>query len=142
MAAWTEYGRTSGSAITSVLAHLQNFTRVPGGPDTEELQAQAMETTKRVLGEEHPDTLTNMNNLALTYRNQGRWKEAEELQAQAMDTTKRVLGEEHPHTLTSMNNLALIYWNQGRWKEAEELQAQAMETSKRVLGEEHPDTLT
>src|SRR3954469_21221439 len=29
------------------------------------------------LGAEHPDTLTSMANLASTYRNQGRWKEAE-----------------------------------------------------------------
>ena len=38
-----------------------------------------METTKRVLGEEHPDSLTSMANLASTYRGQGRLKEAEEL---------------------------------------------------------------
>ena len=33
----------------------------------------------RVLKEEHADMLTSMNNLALTFMNQGRWKEAEEL---------------------------------------------------------------
>jgi hypothetical protein len=59
-----------------------------------------------VLGEEHLDTLTSMANLASTYSNQGRWKEAEELEVQVMETRKRVLGEEHPSTLTSMNNLA------------------------------------
>ena len=32
-----------------------------------------METSKRVLGAEHPDTLTSMANLASTYQNQGRW---------------------------------------------------------------------
>jgi hypothetical protein len=50
--------------------------------EAKELQVQVMETTKGVLGEEHPDTLTSMGNLASTYRNQGRWKEAEELQVQ------------------------------------------------------------
>ena len=34
---------------------------------------------KRVLRVEHPFTLSSMANLALIYRNQGRWKEAEEL---------------------------------------------------------------
>ena len=38
-----------------------------------------METRKRVLKEEHPDTLTSMANLVLTYRNQGRWDETIEL---------------------------------------------------------------
>jgi hypothetical protein len=49
--------------------------------EAEEMYVQVMETTKRVLGEEHLSTLTSMANLASTYRNQGRWKEAEELQA-------------------------------------------------------------
>ncbi|KAF2808823.1 FabD/lysophospholipase-like protein [Mytilinidion resinicola] len=104
--------------------------------------SQVLETSSRVLGEEHPDTLTSMANLASTYRNQGRWKEAEELFVQVMETRIRVLGDEHPSTLTSMANLASTYRNQGRWKEAEELDVQVMETSSRVLGEEHPDTLT
>jgi pentatricopeptide repeat protein len=33
-----------------------------------------------------------MANLALTYGNQGRWKEAEEMFVQIMETRKRVLG--------------------------------------------------
>ena len=40
------------------------------------------------------------SNLASTYRNQGRWKEAESLEVQVMETRKRVLGEEHSLTLT------------------------------------------
>ena len=68
-----------------------------------------MEIRKRVLGAEHPSTLTSMANLASTYRNQGRWKEAEELEVQVMETSSRVLGAEHPDTLTSMANLASTY---------------------------------
>jgi len=59
------------------------------------------------------------SNLASTFRNQGRWKEAEELDVQVMGTFKREV--EHPFTLSSMANLASTYRNQGRWKEAEEL---------------------
>jgi tetratricopeptide (TPR) repeat protein len=109
--------------------------------EAEELFVQVVETSLRVLGQEHPDTLASMNNLASTYWNQGRLKEAEELEVQVMETRKRVLGQEHPSTLTSMANLASTYWNQGRLKEAEELNVQVMETMKRVLGQEHPDTL-
>jgi len=106
------------------------------------MHKQTWDQRKAVLGEEHPDTLTSMANLAATYRKQGRWKEAEELEVGVMKTTKRELGKEHPDTLSSMANLALTYWNQGCWKEAEELEVGVMETMKRVLGEEHPDTLT
>jgi hypothetical protein len=70
-----------------------------------------MQTMKRVLGDEHPDTLTSMDNLASTYSNQERWTKAEELEVEAMQTMKRVLGDEHPDTLTSMDNLASTYRN-------------------------------
>jgi len=75
-----------------------------------------------------------MANLASTFWNQERWKEAEELDMQVMKTRRKVLGQEHPSTLMSMANLASTCQNQGRWKEAEELEMQVMETRKRVLG--------
>jgi len=55
-----------------------------------------------------------MGNLAATYSNQGRWKEAEKLQVQVMQMCKKILGEEHPDTLTSMVNLAATYRNKWR----------------------------
>ena len=70
--------------------------------EAEELEVQVMETRKRVLGKEHPDTLTSMGNLVWTYGNQGRWKEAEELEVQVMETYKRMLGKENLHKLASM----------------------------------------
>ncbi|PPR01805.1 hypothetical protein CVT26_013164, partial [Gymnopilus dilepis] len=45
----------------------------------EELYQKAWQICIREFGTEHPDTLTSMANLASTFRNQGRWKEAEEL---------------------------------------------------------------
>ncbi|KYG40860.1 hypothetical protein M433DRAFT_77102, partial [Acidomyces richmondensis BFW] len=95
-----------------------------------------------VLGAEHPSTLTNMANLASTYRNQGRWREAEELEVKVMERRREILGKEHPDTLASMNNLALTYWNQGRWEEAEKLQIQVMEIRRTMLGAEHASMLT
>ena len=92
-----------------------------------------METRKWVLGEEHPDSLTIMANLALTYQNQGRWKEAEELLMLVMEMSKRVLGEEHPDLLRSMANLTSMNSNQGRWKEAKDKQGQGMELSDKEV---------
>jgi len=42
----------------------------------EALQVAVMETRKRLLGEEHSDSLISMGNLALTYAKQGRLKDA------------------------------------------------------------------
>ena len=60
---------------------------------------------KRVLGEEHPDTLTSMANLALTYLDQGQWTEAEQLSVQVLEARMRILGKEHPDTQESVTNL-------------------------------------
>jgi tetratricopeptide (TPR) repeat protein len=109
--------------------------------EEEKLEVQVMQMRNRVLGEEHPDTLSAMGNLAGTYSDQGHWKEAEELQVQVMQINKRILGEEHPDTLLAMGNLAMTYSHQGHWKEAEKLQVQVMQARKRMLGEEHPKTL-
>jgi hypothetical protein len=81
-----------------------------------------------------------MGNLAGTYRNQGRWKEAEELQVQVMQTRKRVLGNEHPHTLISMGNLAYTLQSQARYTEAFALMRRCSQLRQQVLGEQHPDT--
>src|SRR3984957_5161987 len=133
-----------GTATVLYVANRLQLVYVDSGrwQEAEKLQIMVMETTKRVLGEEHPHTLAGIANLASTYGHQGRWKEAEVLHVLVMETTKRVLGEEHPDTLTGMDNLAATYRNQGRWNEAEVLQVLVMETMKRVLGEEHPHTLT
>jgi hypothetical protein len=64
--------------------------------------------TKQILGEQHPETLTAMVNLAGTYRNQGKWDEAMELQEKVLGLTKQILGERHPDTLAAMANLAFM----------------------------------
>ncbi|KAJ2892346.1 kinesin light chain [Zalerion maritima] len=77
-----------------------------------------------------------MNNLASTYRNQGRWKEAEDLFVQVMETRKRVLGAEHPDRLTSMSNLAFTWHSLDRTEEAISLMDECVRgrTSRLGLG--------
>ncbi|KAK7028565.1 FabD/lysophospholipase-like protein [Favolaschia claudopus] len=106
--------------------------------DSELLHSTVLERQKRLLGEEHPDTLSSMHSLAVTYWNQGRWSDAEDLQVTVLESRKRLLGEEHPATLGSMNSLACTYSDQGRWSDAE---VAVLESQKGVLGEEHLDTL-
>ncbi|KAK7416538.1 hypothetical protein QQX98_005142 [Neonectria punicea] len=108
----------------------------------EKLDDKAVKTWKRVLGEEHPSTLSSMNNLVLTFWNQGRWKEAEELEVRVMEIRKRVLGEEHPYTLASMNNLALTWKDQGRSRDALALMRNCVILRERVLGTNHPDMVS
>ncbi|KAG9235350.1 acyl transferase/acyl hydrolase/lysophospholipase [Amylocarpus encephaloides] len=107
--------------------------------EAEDLGVLVLETSSRVLGQDHPETLASMANLALTYQKQGRLKEAEDLFILVLEMRKRVLGQEHPGTLTM--NLASVYWSQDRLKEVEDLSVLVLETRMRVLGQEHPETL-
>ena len=54
---------------------------------------------RRVLGEEHPDTLTSANNLGVSLLKQKQYAEAEELLQAALEASRRVLGSAHPNTL-------------------------------------------
>lgn len=117
-----DFEESRGEGETVLLWKFGNCTYSDGRyKEAEEAYTKVIATRKRVLGDEHPSTLSSMNNLASTYSKQGRWKEAEELRVQVIKMSKRVLGDEHPDTLTSTNNLASTYSKQGRWEEAEKL---------------------
>lgn len=64
-----------------------------------------METRKRVLGEEHPSTLTSMNNLAFTLKGQDRNDEAISLMEKLLLVAKPVFGPKHPNILSSSRTL-------------------------------------
>jgi serine/threonine protein kinase/Tfp pilus assembly protein PilF len=105
------------------------------------LQASALATRRRVLGEEHPDTLTAMNNMGFLLQGQGKLDQAEPYFREALEKRRRVLGEEHPDTLISINNMGFLLQDQGKLDQAELYYREALEKRRRVLGEEHPQTL-
>ncbi|WP_290649023.1 tetratricopeptide repeat protein [Aquisalimonas sp.] len=108
--------------------------------DAERFYRQQSEGYTRLLGEEHPDTLISMGNLAGTLRDQGDLAGARALQEQVLDAYRRVLGEEHPDTLSLMGNLAQTLQDLGDLADARALHEQVLAARRRVLGEEHPDT--
>ncbi|WP_333774667.1 tetratricopeptide repeat protein, partial [Streptomyces sp. IBSBF 3136] len=98
--------------------------------------------SERLLGSEHPSTLTARANLASAYQQAGRTDDAIELLEQVAVDLERLLGGEHPHTLTARGNLATSYQQAGRTDEAIELLEQVAADRERLQGGEHPDTLT
>ncbi|KAF2822311.1 hypothetical protein CC86DRAFT_301169, partial [Ophiobolus disseminans] len=86
--------------------------------DAVTLATEAWKARKKMLGDEHKDTIQSIAIVADAYSLGGRWDEAETLRRQVMETRKKKLGADHPDTLTSMANLASTYWNQGRWDAA------------------------
>jgi tetratricopeptide (TPR) repeat protein len=74
-----------------------------------ELREKVLEASQRTLGNEHPDTLGAMNDLAHSYSDVGRRQEAMELTEKVLEASQRTLGNEHPDTLMAMNNFANSY---------------------------------
>jgi hypothetical protein len=88
----------------------------------------------RILGEEHPDTLTTKHNLASTYRAQGKIAEAAKLEEEVLEMRVRILGEEHPDTLTTKHSLSIFYRIQGKTGEADRLEEEVQAAVQRGKG--------
>ena len=69
-------------------------------------QQVVLAARRQVLGVEHPKTLLAAGNLALTYREQGKYAEAVELQEEVLGALKRVMGAEHTNTRDAADILA------------------------------------
>lgn len=98
---------------------------------------QALETRRRLLGEEHPDTLTTVYNLAEAIRDRGDW--ARPGGAFRVVEDRRLLVDKHPDTLTVMAGVAGTVHDQGDPVEAQRLLKQVFETRRQILGEGHLD---
>ncbi len=136
-------GETSGNPDTAALSCLGSVLQARGDyAGAEPLYRRELEASERVLGPEHPSTLTGVNNLAGLLESQGDYAGAEPLYRRALEACERVLGPEHPSTLTGVNNLACLLERKGDHAGAEPLFRRALEARERVLGPEHPSTLT
>ncbi|MBK8434112.1 MAG: tetratricopeptide repeat protein [Chloroflexi bacterium] len=74
--------------------------------------ARALAIREKVLGAEHPDTATSLNNMGALLRAMGELAEARPYYARALAIRQKLLGAEHPDTASSLNNLAVLayYW--------------------------------
>jgi tetratricopeptide (TPR) repeat protein len=96
---------------------------------------------ERVLGPDHPDTLTARDSLAAAYQAAGRSAEAIPLYERTLAVCERLLGADHPRTLNLRSNLAAACGDAGRMAEAIPLLERTLAGRERLLGADHPDTL-
>lgn len=100
-----------------------------------------VETLRRILGEDHEQTLENMANLVLTYSAQGQWKRAEKELRRIIEVKTRIEGEGCLSLMRTKSDLAILFLKQERFAEAEKLQVHVIEIAKRLQGNDHPDLL-
>ena len=106
----------------------------------EPLAIKTLEISRRVLGDEHTETLANMNGLGVLYRCEGKHAQAEPLLTKSLEARLRLLGDQHPDTLASRSDLAALYRTENKYAQAAALFTPVLEARRRVLGRAHPDT--
>ncbi len=106
-----------------------------------EVLEKAVVTRERLLGEDHPDTLTSRNNLALTYHVAGQVNKALPLYEANLQAMTAKMGPNHPETLISRNNLAGAFMDAGMVDKALPLYEATLRDTEAALGPNHPQTL-
>jgi tetratricopeptide (TPR) repeat protein len=95
-----------------------------------EIRRDVIEKMRRVLGEEHEETLLAMNGYGADLRARGEFAEALELDEGTLALHSRVFNDDHPRTFMMANNVAVGQALNGRY-------ADALETDRRT----HEDRL-
>jgi tetratricopeptide (TPR) repeat protein len=109
--------------------------------EAEPIFRDAVEKSRRLLGEDHPYTLYFMMNVGNVLKEKGALPEAESVLRIALERRQRVLGKEHIETLATVESLAAVLIAAKRLGEAEPLVRGGWEISKRTIGDDHPQTL-
>eukprot|EP00930_Biecheleria_cincta_P091969 TRINITY_DN8168_c0_g1_i2.p1 TRINITY_DN8168_c0_g1~~TRINITY_DN8168_c0_g1_i2.p1 ORF type:complete len:333 (+),score=47.95 TRINITY_DN8168_c0_g1_i2:61-999(+) len=136
----SDLGPTNPDTLTSMSKYATALFQATDYKAAEEIQRYVFDTSARVLGGQHPDTLLAMDNLAVTIRHRGKRREAVEL-AQTASKLKHAFGMDSPSVTAVFGNLATSSYLGGDTKSAIEIEQQLFETRQKSLGPDHPDTL-
>lgn len=92
------------TTLTSLIGKVRLFSLMA---DIKKIRS-VIESALLVLGVDHPDTLSNVSNLAVVLQNQGKYEQAEAINRRALAGRKKVLGMNIPDTLTSVSTIASV----------------------------------
>ena len=135
--AWKQWRLDEESKETGDLASaLEGFLAFAGryGDFSERLARLSLAIDENILGPEHPDTGTSLNNLAALLRAKGDYNAAEPLFRRALAIAEKAQGPEHPSTGTSLNNLGVMLRDLGRLDQSESLLQRALEIIEKIHG--------
>jgi serine/threonine protein kinase/tetratricopeptide (TPR) repeat protein len=105
------------------------------------LHARALAVREAALGQDHPDSLSSRDRLAVAYRVAGKASQAIPLHESTLKAREARLGFDHPETLNNRNHLANDYYFAGRLPEAITLHEATLKLREAKLGPDHRDTL-
>jgi tetratricopeptide (TPR) repeat protein len=100
---------------------------------------KALEIRRRLLTDDHPDTVASFITVGFNLKAQGNYAAAQPLFEKALEISRRQLGDNHPVTAKSYTNLAVNLNAQGKYAAAQPLFEKVLEIRHRLLSDDHPD---
>lgn len=129
----------SDTAIAGELGLLGGIVSARGNyAEAESLLAMGYRLNREHRGEDHPYSLTSLNNLAALYTRQGRYDEAVSHYRELLRFDGRVHGDDHPTVTDGLQNLATSLYGLADYEEAETILRQVVERREREFDEVHP----
>jgi non-specific serine/threonine protein kinase/serine/threonine-protein kinase len=101
----------------------------------------AVDTRRKELGDDAPETRDSINRLATLLLVEGELAAADPLIRETLAHDRAELGDEHPETLLAVHALAYLLQARGDLAEAEPLYREALAGQRLKLGAKDPDTL-
>jgi serine/threonine protein kinase len=111
-------------------------------PEATGLLGRTLELRRRVLGNDHGDTLFTARLAAACYALEGRHEEAEQLLRRTLEARRRAFGDDQRETLVTMYWLAGHLAGRGQLEEAESLATRCVELAGRRAGDYPTITVT
>lgn len=108
----------------------------------EPLNRRVLEGREKLLGEDHPNTLTSANNLVLLLKEQGKIDEAVPICQNVVNGLEKALGSNNHMTLNAIGNLGLLYIRIDDEEQKQKGHKQVLNILKKLKQEPHslPDS--
>jgi len=73
---------------------------------------------ENTLGEDHPDTLSTVHNMAFVFDKQGQYEKALEWYERVLAGREKALGVDHPDTVQTVHSMASVFDDQRQYEKA------------------------
>ncbi len=135
--------RTLGEEHPTTLTSMQTLAEVLGAgrPESMTLCERAIEISRTIRGDYHPQTIGLLRTLGWLHFSLGQNDQAESAFRRALAGARATWDDTHPETLTLIADLGMTQKSQGRLEEVEARYLAAIESARRDLGPDHPTTL-
>lgn len=136
------FGRDSKEALQAATEYALSLEEErTGSEEAGNMLRRALAGLERLHGQEHPETLRAVNNLAVFLDNKGDHDAALSFYQRAVTGRRKQLGATNPLTLDSLYNLATFFWHRGKLEEAEGVFREARDGCLVTFGRDHHGTL-